>query len=59
MTVNGWLQIALFVAVVAALTKPVGRYIAIVFGGQRTWLDRVLRPIEQGVYTACRIDRRA
>ena len=56
MTVNGWLQIALFVAVVAALTKPVGRYIAIVFGGQRTWLDRVMRPIERGVYTACRID---
>ena len=56
MTVNGWLQILLFITAVAAITRPAGRYMALVFAGERTWLDRLLRPIERGIYRICRID---
>ena len=56
MTVNGWLQILLFIGAVAAITRPAGRYMALVFAGERTWLDRVLRPVERGIYKLCRID---
>ena len=56
MTVNGWLQILLFFVAVAAFTRPAGRYMTVVFTGGRTWLDRVLRPIERGIYRLCGID---
>jgi len=56
MTVNGWLQILLFIGAVAAITRPAGRYMALVFAGERTWLDRILRPVERGIYRTCRID---
>jgi K+-transporting ATPase ATPase A chain len=50
MTPNGWLQIALFVAALVAVTAPLGAYMARVFQGQRTLLDPVLRPIERLLY---------
>ena len=37
--VQGWLQIAIFVAVLIALVKPVGIYMARVFTGQRVFLQ--------------------
>jgi K+-transporting ATPase ATPase A chain len=52
MTWNGWLQIALFVAIVLALVKPVGLYMTKVFNGERTWLSPVLRPVERLFYAA-------
>jgi K+-transporting ATPase ATPase A chain len=58
MTANGWLQIALFLAAVAAVTAPAGRYMALVFASQRTWLDPMVRPLERLIYRACRIDSR-
>ena len=45
MTLNGWLQIALFLGLVVALIKPLGLYMARVFNGDRTFLDPVMRPI--------------
>jgi len=50
MTWNGWLQIALFVAVVLVLVKPLGLYMTKVFNGERTWLSPVLRPVERLFY---------
>ena len=50
MTWNGWLQIALYCAVVLALAKPLGLYMTKVFGGERTWLSPALRPVERGFY---------
>ena len=35
---QGWLQIAIFIAVLVALTKPVGVYMARVFANQRVFL---------------------
>jgi len=50
MTWNGWLQIALFVAIVVLLVKPLGLYMTKVFNGERTWLSPVLRPVERAFY---------
>jgi potassium-transporting ATPase potassium-binding subunit len=50
MTANGWLQILLFFAVLIALMRPLGLYMARVFQGERTFLDPVLRPIERLIY---------
>ena len=52
MTWNGWLQIAVFVAIVLALVKPVGLYMAKVFNGEGTWLSPALRPVERLFYAA-------
>src|ERR1039457_7445533 len=56
MTGNGWLQIALFFLVLLALTKPLGAYMAKIFAGERTWMHRMLRPLETGIYKVCGID---
>ncbi len=50
MSLNGWLQIALFLAVVLLLAKPMGLYIARVFERRRTFLDPVLAPCERLLY---------
>jgi K+-transporting ATPase ATPase A chain len=50
MSANGWLQFALFSAVLLATVRPVGAYLARVLEGERTWLDPVLRPLERLIY---------
>lgn len=50
MTFNGWLQILLFLAVVVAITKPLGLFMTRVFTGERTILHPVLRPVERLIY---------
>jgi potassium-transporting ATPase potassium-binding subunit len=56
MTLNGWLQILLFLAVVLAVTAPLGRFMTRVFTGERTWLDPICRPIERLIYRATGVD---
>src|SRR5579863_1238543 len=58
MTVNGWIQIALFSAIVIAITRPFGGYMTRVFAGERTLLSPVLRPIERGIYALCGVDEK-
>jgi len=51
MQTSGWLQLALFVAALAAITKPTGLYLMQVLDANgRTWFDRVLRPLERLTY---------
>ncbi len=50
MTWQGWAEIALTIALAAGLGWPLGRYLAVVLQGGRTWLDPVLRPVEQAFY---------
>ena len=50
MTLNGWLQILFFCALVLAVTKPLGVFMARVFNRERTFLDPVLRPVERVIY---------
>ncbi len=58
MTVNGWFQILLFLAIVLALTKPLGIFMARVFSGERTILDAILRPIERLLYRITGVDEK-
>ena len=50
MTLNGWLQLGLYLVVLIALVKPLGAYMARVYEGQFTHLDRVIGPIERLIY---------
>jgi potassium-transporting ATPase potassium-binding subunit len=56
MTLNGWIQIALYCVIVIALTKPLGGYLARVFSGERTLLSPVLAPVERVLYRLSGID---
>ncbi|HEY6550815.1 MAG TPA: potassium-transporting ATPase subunit KdpA [Solirubrobacterales bacterium] len=52
---QGWVQIAVFIAVVVALVKPVGIYMARVFTSQRVFLSPVVGPIERLSYRVLRV----
>jgi K+-transporting ATPase ATPase A chain len=56
MTLNGWLQILVFLALIFAITKPLGVFMARVFARERTFLDPVLRPIERLLYRVTGVD---
>jgi K+-transporting ATPase ATPase A chain len=56
MTANGWFQIVFFLFVILLLTKPLGVYMARVFSHEKTFLDAILRPLEQLIYRLSRID---
>src|ERR1700761_3684421 len=56
MTVNGWLQVALYCVLLVLLTKPLGGYMTRVFAGERTPLSPVLRPLERGLYRVSGVD---
>jgi K+-transporting ATPase ATPase A chain len=56
MTLNGWIQIAIYFAVLTALVVPLGRHMARVFEGERTFLTPVLGPVERGLYRISGID---
>jgi K+-transporting ATPase ATPase A chain len=58
MTINGWLQIFVFLALVFAVTKPLGIYMARVFAGEKTFIDPVLRPIERALYRITGVDEK-
>ncbi|MGO9319057.1 MAG: potassium-transporting ATPase subunit KdpA [Terracidiphilus sp.] len=55
MSVNGWLQFAVFSLILLASVRPVGIYLARVLEGERTWLTPVLRPVERLIYKLCGI----
>jgi potassium-transporting ATPase potassium-binding subunit len=56
MTANGWFQICFFFALVLVCAKPLGIYMARVFERERTFADRVFRPIERLIYRLTGID---
>jgi potassium-transporting ATPase potassium-binding subunit len=56
MTANGWLQIVVFLALILAVTKPMGVFMARVFNRERTFLDPVLRPVERLLYRLTGVD---
>jgi len=46
-----WLQLVLYVAALALITKPMGLYLVQVLDARgRTWLDPVLKPLERGTF---------
>jgi K+-transporting ATPase ATPase A chain len=56
MTLIGWIQIALYCAIVVALVRPLGWYMTRVFNGEPTFLSPVLRPVEAALYWAGGVD---
>jgi K+-transporting ATPase ATPase A chain len=56
MTLNGWIQIAIFAAVILLIAAPLGGYMTAVFNGERTLLSPLLRPLERLIYALCRVD---
>jgi K+-transporting ATPase ATPase A chain len=56
MSLNGWLQIFLFIAVVLLLAKPMGSYITSVFERRKTFLDPLLVPCERVLYRLTGVD---
>jgi len=57
MNTNGWIQLALFVLALAAITKPIGLYLGQVLDTNgRTWLDPLLKPFERLTYRLSGVD---
>ncbi len=55
-TLNGVLQVLLFLVIVLLLTKPLGLYMYKIFNGERTWLSPVFVPVERFFYRLCGIN---
>ncbi len=53
---QGWLQIAVFFAVLVACVPLLGGYMARVYTGEHVALERVLGPVERGIYRLIGVD---
>jgi potassium-transporting ATPase potassium-binding subunit len=49
--IQGWIQIGLTLIIILAITPIFGGYIARIYLGQRTFLDRVLNPVERLIFS--------
>ncbi|MDQ0470954.1 potassium-transporting ATPase subunit KdpA [Labrys wisconsinensis] len=58
MTVIGWIQILIFIALVVAVVKPLGGYMTRIFNGERTFLSVLLRPVERLFYAVAGVDEK-
>jgi potassium-transporting ATPase potassium-binding subunit len=56
MSISNLIQYVVFVALVAALVRPIGGYMARVFAGEKTSLDPLLRPLERFIYRLTGVD---
>ncbi len=56
MTLVGWAQIALVLALVLGCAVPLSRFIAGVYAGERNFLSPVLGPVERGFYRLAGVD---
>src|SRR5713101_761379 len=56
MTANGWFQICVFFALILVCAKPLGLYMARVFERERTFADRIFRPLERLIYRLTGVD---
>ncbi len=56
MTLNGILQIAVYLAILILLARPLGAFMARVYNGERTFLDWLLGPVERLIYRLAGVD---
>jgi potassium-transporting ATPase potassium-binding subunit len=56
MTAAGWAQLIALIVVIGVTAPLLGRYMANVYEGGPSRLDRVFGPVERLIYRACRID---
>lgn len=58
MQTTDWLQLALFIGLLALITKPLGIYLTKVLDANgKTFLDPVIRPLERMTYSLMGVDR--
>lgn len=53
MTQNSLLQIILYLLFIVVLIKPLGLYMAAVYEGKACFLDKIVKPLEKGIYRIC------
>ena len=53
---QAWLEIAFYIVLLLLAVRPLGAYMARVLGGEKTWLSRVLGPLERLCYRVARVD---
>ena len=59
MNASGWIQLILYVLILAAITKPLGLYLMHVLDAEgKTFLDPVVKPVEKLTYAVCGINPR-
>ena len=56
MTVQGWIYLLIFFAILLAITRPMGLWLHAVYEGRRTPFHVVLGPVERGFYRLSGID---
>jgi len=56
MTLEGILQILLYLVVLTLLAKPSGSYLTKVYNGEKTFLDFIGKPLERWICAICRVD---
>ncbi len=56
MTLQGWLQIAVFFGLILVCVKPLGSFIAAVMEGRPNLLSKPMRPLERLIYRLCGVD---
>jgi K+-transporting ATPase ATPase A chain len=57
MNLSGWFQLALFLGLLAGVTKPMGLYLVRVLESDgKTWLDRLVKPVERRLYRVLGVD---
>ncbi len=59
MTTMAIIQCVVYVAALIGLSVPLGRFMARVLEGERTWLHALLGPLERSLYRAAGVDPRA
>jgi K+-transporting ATPase ATPase A chain len=50
MNIYSWIQLIFYIVVLLLLAKPLGSFMAKVYQGEHTFLDRVLGPVERFIY---------
>ena len=56
MSVNAWLQLALYLGVLLLLVKPLGSWMARVYAGEPTLLGKLVGPVERLCYRVLGVD---
>jgi K+-transporting ATPase ATPase A chain len=59
MTLAGWFEIALTLALVLIAGYPIGAFMADIFENRRTFLTPIIGPVERGLYWAAGVDPEA
>ena len=50
MTLNNYIQTGIYFVILLLLVKPLGLYMARVYQGETTFLDRLIHPVERICY---------